>query len=92
MYAGCAHLKGVGKAKFHDVKRVAMFLEHWFDGVLHRTFWRNLHDLGHLVGEVHLKDISLVGLEDVEMLCVCLCLSVGANGQWRLNVSMWTGS
>ena len=47
-----------------------MLLEDWFDGVLDRASRRHLHDLGHFVGKVHLKDVSLVGLEDVEMLLV----------------------
>lgn len=47
-----------------------MFLEHWFDGVFDRAPWRYSHDLSHLVRKIDFKDVSLVRLKDVEVLCV----------------------
>lgn len=45
-----------------------MLLEHGLDGLLHSASWRDLHDLGDLVGEVHFKHVPLVNLVDAQML------------------------
>ena len=68
----CTHPEIVSKPQLHDVKGVSLFLEHRLDGVLDCTSWWHCQDLCHLVGKVDLKDISLVSLEDVEMLYVCV--------------------
>ena len=66
----CTHLEIVSKSQLHDVKVITILLEHRLNGISHSTFVRHPHDLGHLVGQVHFKNISLVSLKDIQVLCV----------------------
>ena len=45
-----------------------MLLENRLNGVSDSPLGWNFHDLGHLVREIHFKDIALVSFEDVEVL------------------------
>ena len=45
-----------------------MLREDRSDGVPHCAILRNSHDLGDLVGQVDLKHVALVALDQVEML------------------------
>ncbi len=62
-------LEVVGETQLHDLEVVAVLGEYGSDGVADRALLGDGHDLGHLVGQVDLKHVPLVFLEDVQVLC-----------------------
>ena len=62
------NLESVGELEVHHVKGVIILPQNWVNGLPHVASLRDLHDLGELVGKVHLEYVPLVGLQDVQML------------------------